>query len=1117
VTFPDEDDLTELVDFRPDRVDLVQRPASGVPRFLIAKQDQSAGLLDPEFVRSLIAKEAPVPDAEPGETTLSNGIILKGSPAAMAAFIHAASRREPEGGDVAKAEQSTATQNDLPDSDFGYIEPGGKKDEHGRTVPRSLRHFPIQDACIIGDVEIPLLDGRQFPIRELIGVDEFWVYSYDSETRAIVPGRGHSARMTMEAQTIARVILDSGEVVETTPDHRFMLRSGGYRMAQDLAPGDSLMPLYHKTVMVHDKPYERLWQPFYRYWELTHHAMDRFAHGPLLNGNVVHHRNENQFDNRPENLEQMTRAAHLAHHADLNGAEHVERLLEGSRRRWERPGEREKASQRRRDFNLQMLAEGRLPTKPFRDWCATRESAVAVHERYMAGETLTALAAEFGVSQSGLKLGFKRHGLPSRKQAAELNNHKVVGVEFVDEPQPVYDLTVDTFHNFAIGAGVFVHNSHTRNALARAPQSPFGDKAMPKIRAAAERFGIDVAKEAEAADVGKSWAAYNAAHPHHGAKKLPAKPTASAFQRAQQTLALERAGGTPTKAELANAHAVHEAHLAHLAHEKALQEQAAEAAAKPEAQTAAAPAAAPARTVSPVNKQHSREAGMPDTITKDMLDAAMDGADGLDPTIPAGVPDGLGDMPGDPGDPGSPAWEAVDAATAVKWTTILAGARRAVCWLQDREMLEAATVDPGDAEHACDLGTVLDALDYAISVLAPFAVAEQSESDGAAMEMAVKSAGPSTVLEAAVLIAKAGRVLSSANEARIRNAAQELTDVLASLPMAPADGGTAAVTKEGAMPESTAVAKDTATAEEQARDTGPVNAGGTTGMGEPRESGPAAALPGDGPQAARPGDVPGRTVIKAALPVVVFDHARNLIGITSAESVVQKADGGKEMMAVFDQAGNLVGVVDASKVQPVSGAGKPADSGDDGADDTDGDGGDAAPAAAPAPGAAPADDGADDADSMEPQPPADAGTPADDVAKSGDPRNEMPATGVQDVVKAVTEQIAKALGTSEAAHQQVVAKMAADKAEQAKEIEALKSRLETVENTPAMPKAVFNGVVPPAQLRGQDHGGTQVDVAKAADLKRTLTSGNATTAEQNQAYRDLMGLSIAKLSELRGQ
>ena len=47
-----------------------------------------------------------------------------------------------------KAAKMTSKQkNDLPDSDFAYIEPGGKKDDEGKTTPRSLRHLPINDAA----------------------------------------------------------------------------------------------------------------------------------------------------------------------------------------------------------------------------------------------------------------------------------------------------------------------------------------------------------------------------------------------------------------------------------------------------------------------------------------------------------------------------------------------------------------------------------------------------------------------------------------------------------------------------------------------------------------------------------------------------------------------------------------------------------------------------------------------------------------------------------------------------------------------------------------------------------------------------------------------------------
>lgn len=47
--------------------------------------------------------------------------------------------------DTTKATWTAAYENDLPDSSFLYIEPGGKKDADGKTTPRSLRHFPVKD------------------------------------------------------------------------------------------------------------------------------------------------------------------------------------------------------------------------------------------------------------------------------------------------------------------------------------------------------------------------------------------------------------------------------------------------------------------------------------------------------------------------------------------------------------------------------------------------------------------------------------------------------------------------------------------------------------------------------------------------------------------------------------------------------------------------------------------------------------------------------------------------------------------------------------------------------------------------------------------------------------
>lgn len=38
------------------------------------------------------------------------------------------------------------------------------------------------------------------------------------------------------------------------------------------------------------------------------------------------------------------------------------------------------------------------------------------------------------------------------------NNHKVLSIEYLDNPIDVYDMTVDSTHNFAISSGIFVHN-----------------------------------------------------------------------------------------------------------------------------------------------------------------------------------------------------------------------------------------------------------------------------------------------------------------------------------------------------------------------------------------------------------------------------------------------------------------------------------------------------------------------------------------------------------------------------------------------------------------------------------------------------------------------------------
>lgn len=494
-------------------------------------------------------------------------------------------------------------------------------------------------------------------------------------------------------------------------------------------------------------------------------------------------------------------------------------------------------------------------------------------------------------------------------------------------------------------------------------------------------------------------------------------------------------------------------------------------------------------------------------VSKDMgpeLDGDPDVMDALDVTVPLAEPEEM--APGDPASPGSPAWESVDAASAQKWLSVAARLKNALCVLAEREMLEAASADPDDIENAWDLEDARCAVEYAIEQLAVFAACEQSEAElGAEMEaigkaLAAFDTAPLAVIEGLAEVRKAGRVLSAANEAAIRAAAESLQKVLASLPEAPVakqakqKGAAMPATAAASAPE--AVAKETATPEAQAADTGPVMAGGTTGLGEPRDTGPAAALPGDGPQQARPGDAPGRTVVKSSL-ALVYDQAGNLVGVTDAESIarrVAKADGDgekKAMQAVFDQDGDLIGIVDPDAIQPVTGAGgKPADDGD----------------GEPQPGPAAA---AADGD-MTPQPPADAGTPAEEVGKAA--AQDVITVTAGALESAVAKAVAAALGAMPPA--QDVAKQA-DVAGALAQVEALEARIAKVEETPAAPRVFTNGQVPPAHLmRGQDQGSAQpVDVVKARALKETLYRGTA--AEQNAAFSEMQEMAVSQLAAMQ--
>ena len=84
------------------------------------------------------------------------------------------------------AEWTRAFINELPDSSFLYIAPGGEKDEFDKTVPRSLRKFPYKDST--GKVDLPHLRNaiQRIPQSDAPGLTPEKMRSIQEKARQIL-------------------------------------------------------------------------------------------------------------------------------------------------------------------------------------------------------------------------------------------------------------------------------------------------------------------------------------------------------------------------------------------------------------------------------------------------------------------------------------------------------------------------------------------------------------------------------------------------------------------------------------------------------------------------------------------------------------------------------------------------------------------------------------------------------------------------------------------------------------------------------------------------------------------------------------------------------------------
>ena len=100
--------------------------------------------------------------------------------------------------------------------------------------------------CFSRDTKVALVDGRNLSFKELAEEDMKGKRNYCYTIKkdgSIGIGLIKNPRKTKENAEVIKIILDNDYEIVCTPDHKFMLRDGGYTKAEHLKDDISLMPL----------------------------------------------------------------------------------------------------------------------------------------------------------------------------------------------------------------------------------------------------------------------------------------------------------------------------------------------------------------------------------------------------------------------------------------------------------------------------------------------------------------------------------------------------------------------------------------------------------------------------------------------------------------------------------------------------------------------------------------------------------------------------------------------------------------------------------------------------------------------------------------------------------
>lgn len=357
--------------------------------------------------------------------------------------------------------------------------------------------------CVSKNEKVKLADNRVISIGELLKehnegkVNYVYGFDIDNKEKPVNAFKILDVFKTKENAQVIKLTFDDNTTCICTPDHPFLLRENIYKAAQDLTIDDSLRVIH----FYHYGGKEYLYSGLNR--ENIHRSIAEKYKKNFSKELIVHHIDDEKTNNVPENLECMTNKEHTIFHNNINygkGGKNYEknneRLYKLQKEYWDKEENRQKTSERVTKYyedNPEKKEE--LSEKAKKQWdneeMIAWRSQKTIEQGIENQKTKTNNSLSLLVDMKVNNIEFNRHTYEEERikkmngskkvkdaiypyytllnkfnksleeliEARDSFNHRVVKIEWLEEKEDVYDITVDEVHNFCLANGVVVHNS----------------------------------------------------------------------------------------------------------------------------------------------------------------------------------------------------------------------------------------------------------------------------------------------------------------------------------------------------------------------------------------------------------------------------------------------------------------------------------------------------------------------------------------------------------------------------------------------------------------------------------------------------------------------------------